>query len=152
MTPPDLPGTPRLAPTDVLVLTFVGGTVGTLARWALAELLGEPGGLTAGVALANVLGALAMGVLVGRLPRLGLSPLRRQRLRTLLGTGVLGGFTTYSALAVHCADLVRESNLDRAVVHGLGSVLLGVVAAAVGLGLGARAATPAERHEAVRRG
>ena len=152
MTAPELPGTARLALRDVLVLTFVGGTVGTLLRWTLAELLGEPRGLTPGVALANALGALAMGVLVGRLPRLGLSPLRRQRLRTLLGTGVLGGFTTYSALAVHCAQLVRESNLDRAVVHGLGSVLVGVAAAAVGLGLGARASTAAERRELVDHG
>lgn len=152
MTAPEPPAAARLALRDVLVLTFVGGTVGTLLRWALAELLGEPGGLTAGVALANASGALAMGVLVGRLPRLGLSPLRRQRLRTLLGTGVLGGFTTYSALAVHCAELVRESNLDRAVVQGLGSVLVGVVAAAVGLGLGARASTAAERQELVDHG
>lgn len=147
MTAPPATGTPRLPLRDVVVLIFLGGTVGTLARWALAEMLGDPGGLSAGVALANFLGALGMGVLVGRLPRLDLSPLRRQRLRALLGTGILGGFTTYSALAVHCADLVRESDLDRAVIQGLASVLIGVVAAGVGLGLGAGGGpAPGEPH------
>jgi CrcB protein len=77
----------------------------------------------------NVAGSLALGIVVGWLDD------RRPRLRAFLGTGVLGGFTTYSAFAVQVAQLTGDApvvGLLLAVV----SIFAGALAAAVGLRIG----------------
>ncbi|MBD8705007.1 CrcB family protein, partial [Frigoribacterium sp. CFBP 13712] len=53
-----------------------------------------------------------------------------------IGTGVLGGFTTYSALAVDTATLLGDA-LPIAVAYGAGSVVLGAVASWAGITVGA---------------
>ena len=75
-------------------MVFVGGAVGvllsTMMRYALAPFISTPLAL----ALVNVLGAFALGLLVGRIPE------GTENLRVVLGTGFLGGFTSFSAIAV----------------------------------------------------
>ncbi len=85
-----------------LVSVAVGGALGTAVRAGLTLLSAEVLG-PALVPLINVVGAFAIGVLFGiraRMPR----STRAQRAQLFFGTGVLGGFTTYSALAVESAD------------------------------------------------
>lgn len=84
-----------------LGLVVAGGMLGTAARAALS--IAAPGPLL--VPLVNVVGAFALGLLIGALSR-GEATARTRSVRSFAGTGVLGGFTTYSALAVESADAV----------------------------------------------
>jgi len=77
----------------------------------------------------NVLGAFAMGVL------LGIAPPRRTTL--LLGTGVLGGFTTFSTLTADAGMLLGPLGDWRGPAYALGSVVLGIGAFYAGRAAGA---------------
>ncbi|KTS88376.1 hypothetical protein NS183_09905 [Microbacterium testaceum] len=110
-----------------VVLVAVGGAIGTAARAGLTLALGDDLG-PALVPLINVVGAFAIGVVFGFRARMPESS-RAQRAQLFLGTGVLGGFTTYSALAVESADLAQ-------LWWGIATVLVGTAAAWVGVVLG----------------
>ncbi|MFT4156964.1 MAG: CrcB family protein [Microbacterium sp.] len=109
-----------------------GGTVGTAARLALGLALPDAGVLP--VLLANLIGAFLIGALTARLPA-------AIELRLLLGTGVLGGFTTYSAFVMGTVELWADAPA-LAIGYALGSLVLGLAAAALGL----RAGRPRARH------
>lgn len=112
-------------------LAAAGGAIGTAARLGVGMLV--PGalahGAAAGVLVANVIGSLLLGVLVARLPS--------SDLRIFVGTGMLGGFTTYSAFAVDTVAL-WETAPALAVGYVVVSIALGLAAAALGLRLGRR--------------
>ncbi|MHA7283453.1 fluoride efflux transporter FluC [Arthrobacter sp. TMS2-4] len=147
---PDPQGRRRPSPRETpphwrpgyLGLVFLGGMGGTLARFGLSELLPTPSGLPFGIFLINLSGAFALGLLLEALARRGPDAGRRRALRLLLGTGFLGGFTTYSALAVDSAVLVGGGR----VAEGLGYLALTVV-----VGLGATALGIAAGHLVHRR-
>jgi len=80
----------------------------------------------------NVVGAFLLGALLERLGHPGLDPNRVQHLRLLLGTGGLGGFTTYSALATDTASLLA-AHPGRAVGYALATVLIGAAASVAGI-------------------
>jgi len=118
---------------EYLLLVFAGGTVGTALRETLV-LLG-PAQLaiplvTMGI---NVTGAFLLGALLETLVRRGPDAGRRRGLRVLLGTGVLGGFTTYSALATDTGLLLADNNLSAALLYAGGTVLLGALATWLGI-------------------
>lgn len=121
------------APTwRAAVLVGAGGFVGTGARFGLSLLFPVPdGALPLTIFAVNLLGALALGALVGAVGQ-------RRELQLLLGTGLLGGFTTYSALATDAAGLLRAEDWTAGLGYGLGTVLLGGVLSVAGLMLGAR--------------
>ena len=58
------------------------------------------------------------------------------RLSLLLGTGLLGGFTTYSALAVDTVQLLRTDQTGLAAAYALGTLLLGALATWLGIVIG----------------
>lgn len=108
---------------------------GTLARFGLSEVLPETAGLPVDTFLTNIAGAFALGLLLEALARRGPDAGRRRAVRLLFGTGFLGGFTTYSALAVDSALLLGGGRaaaglayLALSVLVGLGATALGVVA------------------------
>lgn len=109
-----------------VLLVAAGGTAGTAARLALSLALADEGVLP--VLIANIVGALLIGILTARLPT-------ATEVRLLLGTGALGGFTTYSALMTGTLGLWTDAPL-LAIAYALGSVALGLAAAALGLRLG----------------
>jgi CrcB protein len=111
-----------------LLLVVAGGTIGTAARLALGLAIPDAGGVPVAVLIANVLGALLLGVVAARLPA-------SSEMRLLLGTGVLGGFTTYSAFMTGTLALWTEAPL-LAAAYAAGSLVLGVGAAAAGLRIG----------------
>jgi CrcB protein len=121
-------------------LVALGGVFGTAAREALALALPlripAVGGFPLAILLINVAGAFLLGLLLEALTRRGSEPGRRQNLRLLLGTGFLGGFTTYSALATDTA-LLLGNDLGLAAGFALGSVLVGAIATWAGIVVGA---------------
>ncbi|GAB2980330.1 fluoride efflux transporter FluC [Frigoribacterium salinisoli] len=116
-----------------LALVALGGALGTALREVIALSAPAPAGSVPWSVLAiNVTGAAVLGLLLEGLARGGPDEGRRRDLRLLLGTGVLGGFTTYSALAVDTA-LLGDGHLPVALGYGAGSVVAGLLAAAVGI-------------------
>ncbi|RWZ68392.1 CrcB family protein [Labedella populi] len=118
-----------------VLLVFVGGAIGTAARAAVLALLPQVSAVPVGVLVVNVVGAFVLGVLVAGLEAVS-SARRRREARLLLGTGLLGGFTTYSALAMDTVSLVAVGEVLPALLNAVGSVLVGLAAAAVGLAAG----------------
>jgi CrcB protein len=121
-----------------LGLVFLGGTVGTALREALS--LAFPP-IDARLPLTtfgiNLLGALLLGLLLEALVRRGIDAGARRAARLLVGTGLLGGFTTYSALATDTALLLHGGSVGLALAYALGTVLLGGVATWLGIVIGA---------------
>jgi len=142
VTPPDPRTRPLPDPLPLPVaalLVAAGGTVGVLAR-ALLTQPAAPGAWPWRTFAVNVLGSLLLGALLALLQR-GPDVGRRRAVRLGVGTGVLGGFTTYSTFALEVEQLVVTGHVVTGVAYALGSVVLGVVAAGAGLLLVGRALT-----------
>ena len=88
--------------------------------------------------VAFAIGAFLLGLLLESLLRRGPDAGRRRDLRLLFGTGVLGGFTTYSALAADSSVLLIEGSALVGVLYAVGSVVLGVLASWGGIVLARR--------------
>ena len=121
------------------VLAALGGALGALARWAVAEVVPSDG-LPWATVLVNLTGCLLIGVLYGALARRSPEP---AWVRPFVGAGVLGGYTTYSTFAVEVVDLVDDGALLPAAGYLLASVIGGIAAVALG--------AAAVRRTAVRR-
>lgn len=113
-------------------MTVAGGAIGVLARGLIVALVTDPAAVPWITLAINVAGSLLLGVVVGWLDD------RRPLARAFLGTGVLGGFTTYSAFAVALAVWVATPWLAAGLAGA--SVIGGVVAALAGLFVGRRIA------------
>lgn len=128
--------TAGLTRTAAFAVVGAGGAVGGLLRYGLTSWLPDPaGGVPWTTFTINVVGSFALGLLVvGVVGRRG-GP---AWLRPALGTGVLGGFTTFSAYT-HAIDvLATGGHATTAAVYLVLSVVAGVMAAATGAALGAR--------------
>jgi CrcB protein len=121
-----------------LLAVFAGGLVGTALRLGLDALLPHtaPGAFPWSTLVINVVGSFALGILVARV-----WPTAPEWLRFGLGTGVLGSFTTFSAVVISLIQLTGEYPLVAA-VYLLASLVLGLGAAWLGLRLGHRRRTP----------
>ncbi len=125
-----------------LAVVMLGGALGVAARAALVVAWDpdvHPLVVPGVTMLVNVSGSFGLGWLVGRLAE------RRPRLRAFAGTGVLGGFTTYSAFAVQTVEVFGAAPVTGMVLAAV-TVVGGAAAAAWGLVIGRR--QHAARHEA----
>jgi fluoride exporter len=111
------------------LLASLGGALGALARWGVAEALPSPTGWPWATLVVNLTGCLLLGALYAAL--LARSP-EPSWARPLLGVGVLGGYTTYSAFAVEVVGLVEDGAAALAAGYVLVSTLGGVGAVVVG--------------------
>jgi len=118
-----------------LALVAVGGTVGTAIRELLALGVPQIDDITVAIIAINVVGALALGVLLETLASAGPDHGRRRIVRLLVGTGVLGGFTTYSTLATDTGILLAHGRTSAAIVYAVMTVLLGAAATFCGIAL-----------------
>lgn len=160
--PESLPGPSRdrqPLPSPMLLLAVVlGGALGTLARYGVANLFAGVGGAwSVGTFTVNLVGAFALGLLLHTLTTLSSTTLssttpssttlpssgrgsdqgRLHWFRLVLGTGFLGAFTTYSALAM---DVVGGFLAPHQLVptwlpiaYGVSSVLLGLACCGLGV-------------------
>ena len=124
-----------------LALVAAGGCAGTLVRAALERAWpASPGHLPVTTLALNVVGALALGLLLGVLGE------GRPRLRLALGTGVLGGLTTHSTFILESHRLLTSGGDGGHPVLGaaylVGSMVAGLVAAGLGLWLAGRLRHP----------
>ncbi|WP_421735327.1 fluoride efflux transporter FluC [Cellulomonas sp.] len=131
---------PHLDPRLVAVVAL-GGAVGTTGRWAVAEWLGtSPGGWPTATFVVNVLGSFLLGVLLEALLRHGQESRRGRLVRLGAGTGVLGGFTTFSSLAIEMERLIAAGQVATSVAYGVLSVVVGLLACLAGVALATRRA------------
>lgn len=118
-----------------IALVAAGGALGAAARWALGGWLADRLGpaFPWHTLIINVTGALLLGVLMGATLERGLvSP----DWRVFLGTGVLGGYTTFSTLAYESVALLEQGAYVPALANVFGSGVLGLAAAMLGLVIG----------------
>ena len=119
-----------------LAFAFLGGGVGSLARWAVGRLVGRrhAGDCPRATMLTNVTGCLLIGFLT-ILFRFDPKDRFGHPVNTLVLTGVLGGYTTFSSLQPDTSRLLRRRGPAAAAGYQLGSVALGLLAAGVGAAL-----------------
>lgn len=119
------------------VLVVLGGCLGTAFRAGLSDYFpADAGGWPWATFAINLVGALLLGFMLGLLARFGEDSGWRRRVRLGVGTGVLGGFTTYSTFAVEVVERQRDSASLLGFGYALTSVIGGVVLATLGLVLG----------------
>ena len=125
-----------------VVLVALGGAAGSVLRWFVT---GAVQGLTPtstfpwGTFVVNAVGSFAIGLLLTlALERVLISP----GVRLLLVTGLLGGFTTFSAFSWETLQLLRDGQRPAALGYALGSVAVGLTAA---FGGSSRAASTSAR-------
>lgn len=117
------------------LLVALGGALGSVARFKLSEfvLLSYPSlKFPLGTFVVNLLGCLVIGVLAGMSERPGLmSP----DTRLFLFTGILGGFTTFSAFGLETFSLLRRGEILVASSYVSLSVVVGILAVCLGFAM-----------------
>jgi CrcB protein len=108
----------------------LGGAIGAMLRYGIVQHIVmrlHPGAFPLGTMLVNILGALAIGMV--------LTKCQDTPLRLLLVSGVLGGFTTFSAFSWDTLQLMQQGHTIHAIAYVLGSVLLCIVGVYLGIRL-----------------
>ncbi len=119
-------------------LVVAGGFIGTLARYLLSLALPEWGGMPWPIFLINIVGAFTLGWLLESLALRGPDLGARRAVRLWVGTGMLGGFTTYSTFAVGTDGLFVTGDVVPGIVYAVATVVVGAAASIAGIALGSR--------------
>ncbi|PRY76296.1 CrcB protein [Yoonia maritima] len=115
-----------------VISVALGGAIGAVGRYgvniAATRLTGI--GFPWGTVTVNVLGSFLMGVMVVVLAHKG-----GMRFAPLLMTGMLGGFTTFSAFSLDAVTLFERGQVVHAAAYVIGTVLVGLIAIMAGMAL-----------------
>ena len=119
---------------DAVAIGWVslGGGVGAALRYAVDRAVSTRWRtrVPLGTFLVNLSGSLLLGLVLGLVAGGGSLAV------TLVTTGLLAGYTTFSTASVDAVRLLRESRYVMALTYGLGTLLMTVLAALVGLWIG----------------
>jgi len=117
-----------------LLLVMLGGAVGAGARHLTgrATLAALGPAFPFGTLAVNLIGGFAMGLLVGSLARMSMPG---ENWRLLLGVGVLGGYTTFSAFSLDVVTMIQRGDLGVAALYVTISVVGSILALFAGLSL-----------------
>lgn len=114
------------------VLLIVGGGVGAAARYLLdgAVMKGRTGAFPLGILVVNASGSFLLGLLTG------LGSAIAPAWVSIIGVGMLGGFTTFSTVSAESVLLAQRGRRDWAWLNLLGTLVVCIVAAALGVLIG----------------
>lgn len=118
--------------TNLLLVGF-GGFIGSMARYALSGWLMQASAQSrfpVGTLVVNITGCALIGVLAALAEHV---PAFNAQARLLLVTGVLGGFTTFSAFGLETVSMLRRGDAGPAAAYVLLSVLVGLLAVWLGM-------------------
>lgn len=120
-----------------LLLVMAGGALGSAARFLVGRATLSSFGPTLpyGTLTVNLVGGFAMGLLAGFLARHSPASWAGENWRVLLGVGLLGGFTTFSAFSLDLVTMLERGALATALLYALVSVTGSVIALFAGLTL-----------------
>jgi CrcB protein len=129
--------TPALSPAAASALVATGGAAGAVLRYqagrAVSAIAGAGNAFPWATLSVNLLGSLLMGALLGWLARSSLSSQTAEAMRLLLGVGLLGGFTTFSAFSAELVTLLHRGQAGWALGYAAASLLTGMAALVIGL-------------------
>lgn len=118
------------------LLVAVGGAAGSISRYwlafAVARLTGP--GFPWGTVMINIMGSFVIGWFAEFTASYGRSP-AADSTRAFVMAGLCGGFTTFSAFSLQTIDLLRAGEIGRAGANVVGSVVLCLLATALGMRL-----------------
>lgn len=115
----------------IILFIGLGSFIGGIARYLLSQLI-QNKALTAfpyGTLTVNIIGCFLIGIVYGFAGRSGIS----NEWRLFLATGILGGFTTFSAFSYESIALMRDGQAGPALLYIAASVMLGLLATYIGL-------------------
>jgi len=114
-----------------LLFVFIGGGFGSIARYLLAKYLNSSAnGIPYGTFLANVLGSLFIGIILGLAAK---NDTLTQNQTLLLATGFCGGFTTFSTFAYENHVFLKSGDFINFFMYAVGSFALGFAAVFLGM-------------------
>ena len=116
-----------------ILLVFAGGTLGTAVRYLLTLAVPPAHGVPFTTFVINIVGAFVLGWLLQALALRGRDEGSRRDLRLFAGTGILGGFTTYSALAVDADGLIAGHDVATGIVYAVLTIVVGAAATVAGI-------------------
>jgi CrcB protein len=114
-----------------LLFVFVGGGFGSIARYLLAKYFNSSAsGIPYGTFLANILGSLLIGIILGLAAK---NDTLTQNQTLLLATGFCGGFTTFSTFAYENHVFLKSGDFMNFFMYAVGSFALGFAAVFLGM-------------------
>lgn len=115
------------------LLVAVGGAIGSSLRYGASLLIGRwwLGAFPLAAFAVNIVGSLAMGLLIGTLARA--TPAGGENIRLFVVVGVLGGFTTFSSFSLDSVTLLERGEIGMAAIYVLASVAVCLLALYLGL-------------------
>lgn len=117
---------------NAMALVFLGGGLGATLRYLAVHGLFVAGiGAAWAILAVNVLGSLVMGIALALADK-GVLSFGSTQTQLLVMTGILGGFTTFSAFSADVLKMLHNGHHASAAVYILGSVVLSLLAVAAG--------------------
>ncbi|MES3016700.1 MAG: fluoride efflux transporter CrcB [Bacteroidota bacterium] len=115
----------------VALFIGMGSLIGGILRYMLSQLIQNRALSTFpyGTLTVNILGCLLIGIVFGLAERVGMA----QEWKLFIVTGVLGGFTTFSAFSYESISLMRDGQAGTALIYVAASVVLGLLATYIGV-------------------
>jgi len=114
-----------------LILVFIGGGFGSVARYGLSKILNNTeSGIPYGTFLANILGSLLIGLILGFAVK---NDALTQNHTLLLATGFCGGFTTFSAFAYENHVFLKSGDFMSFALYTISSFVVGFLAVFFGM-------------------
>jgi len=114
-----------------LLLVFIGGGFGSVLRYMIGKFLNNPeSGIPYGTFVANILGSLLIGIILGLAAK---NDALNQNQTLLLATGFCGGFTTFSTFAYENHVLLKNGDFTSFAFYTIASFVVAFLAVFAGL-------------------